>query len=111
MRPLVFAPSTMILELALKQHSGSGATIASRSCRDPHSIFNTVRSVKSIKYGQHNFGTEHPDASGRAKEQKAEIKEAFDLFDTDGTGTIEVSEWQGHVKRDPRVEGFNCFNS
>ena len=24
------------------------------------------------------------------QEQKAEIKEAFDLFDTDGTGTIEV---------------------
>ena len=32
-----------------------------------------------------------------AKEQKAEIKEAFDLFDTDGTGTIEVCNgkcWQ-----------------
>ena len=27
-----------------------------------------------------------------AKEQKAEIKEAFDLFDTDGTGTIEAIE-------------------
>ena len=25
-----------------------------------------------------------------AEEQKAEIKEAFDLFDTDGTGTIEA---------------------
>merc|ERR1719230_147102 len=26
------------------------------------------------------------------EEQKAEIKEAFDLFDTDGTGTIDVKE-------------------
>lgn len=26
------------------------------------------------------------------EEQKQEIKEAFDLFDTDGTGTIDVKE-------------------
>ena len=92
MRPLVIAPSTSILEIALKQQSGSAVLLLHQDPPVIHSIFNTVKSVKSKKYGQHNFGTEHPDASGRAKEQKAEIKEAFDLFDTDGTGTIEVSE-------------------
>lgn len=40
-----------------------------------------------------------------AKEQKAEIKEAFDLFDTDGTGTIEVSDW-GRSNRDNTMERF-----
>ena len=32
------------------------------------------------------------EADGRAEEQKQEIKEAFDLFDTDGSGTIDAKE-------------------
>ncbi len=33
---------------------------------------------------------------GLTEEQKAEIREAFDLFDTDGSGTIDakVRQWQ-----------------
>lgn len=35
------------------------------------------------------------------EEQKTEIREAFDLFDTDGTGTIDAKElkveWVWHV--------------
>ena len=37
------------------------------------------------------------------EEQKEEIREAFDLFDTDGTGTINVKELKVRFSRVPNL--------
>mmetsp|Transcript_72945 Transcript_72945/g.194692 ORF Transcript_72945/g.194692 Transcript_72945/m.194692 type:complete len:178 (-) Transcript_72945:42-575(-) len=42
--------------------------------------------------GKSRSKARHPQRTELKDEQKAEIKEAFDLFDTDGTGTIEAKE-------------------
>lgn len=43
----------------------------------------------SATTNQRKKGSSKPDIT---EEQKQEIREAFDLFDTDGSGTIDVKE-------------------
>ena len=40
------------------------------------------------------------------EEQKQEIREAFDLFDTEGTGTIDAKELKVRSKKSVRPENY-----
>ena len=41
---------------------------------------------------------------GLTEEQKQEIKEAFDLFDTDGSGSTELKDAMGALGFEPKKE-------
>ncbi|KAJ3328317.1 Centrin-4, partial [Blyttiomyces sp. JEL0837] len=47
---------------------------------------------KSTSTTQHHSASHRSAANDLTPEQKQEIREAFDLFDTDGSGTIDVKE-------------------
>lgn len=59
-------------------------------------VFLSLHFLKASNYRKPGLGTAQRKKSGLkpelTEEQKQEIREAFDLFDTDGSGSIDVKE-------------------
>uniref|UniRef100_A0A8B9UG50 EF-hand domain-containing protein n=2 Tax=Anas TaxID=8835 RepID=A0A8B9UG50_9AVES len=64
--------------------------------RTPPSLARSLLFLKASNYRKPGLGTTQRKKSGLkpelTEEQKQEIREAFDLFDTDGSGSIDVKE-------------------
>ncbi|XP_010218633.1 PREDICTED: caltractin [Tinamus guttatus] len=92
------AVTTYLLYLkanAREQASRLSAARGKRSCK-LFLIFSLLLSLKASNYRKPGLGTAQRKKSGLkpelTEEQKQEIREAFDLFDTDGSGSIDVKE-------------------
>merc|ERR1712216_645005 len=66
----------------------------------------TFKKLIKMSYRKAGGRAKSKDQSGLTEEQKQEIREAFDLFDTDGSGTIDAKE----LKVAMRALGFEPKN-